>query len=51
MADKKLKLEEKTTVYGTGKDAENMPKGKEVQVHPELAKKLIAKGVVDTKKP
>lgn len=47
--DKRLKLNEKVTIYGTGKD-ENLPKDCEKSVHPELAKKLIASGKATCKK-
>jgi hypothetical protein len=41
--DKKIKLNERVTVAGTGK-VPSLPKGKKVSVHTELAKKLIEAG-------
>jgi hypothetical protein len=50
MDEKKIKLNDKIEVYGTGKVA-TMPEGAEVKVHPELAKKLIAAGKATKSKP
>jgi hypothetical protein len=41
--EKKIKLNERVEVVGTGK-VPSFPKGKKFNVHPELAKKLIASG-------
>jgi hypothetical protein len=43
MAEKKIKLNDRTAVTGTGKVA-TYPEGAEFEVHPELAKKLIKAG-------
>jgi hypothetical protein len=48
--EKKIKLNEKTTVYGTG-ECKHYTKDEAYKVHPELAKKLIAAGKATDKKP
>ncbi|MDR1347356.1 MAG: hypothetical protein LBJ63_02850 [Prevotellaceae bacterium] len=47
--DKKIKLNERVSVYGTGK-VSTFSKGKEFKVHPELARKLVAAGKATDKK-
>lgn len=46
--DKVVKLNEKVTVYATDKDKHHT-KGESYDVHPELAKKLIAAGKASDK--
>jgi hypothetical protein len=41
--EKKIKLNDRVTVEGTGKIS-SFPKGKKFKVHAELAKKLISAG-------
>ena len=47
--DKKIKLEERVTVYGTGKG--NMKKGKAYRVHPLNAEYLVKVGAATSKAP
>jgi hypothetical protein len=49
MAEKKIKLNERVEVVGTGK-VSTLPKGKAVKVHTELAAKLIKSGKAVAKK-
>jgi hypothetical protein len=47
--ERKIKLNGRVSVYGTGK-VSTFPKGKEFKVHPELSKKLVKAGKATEKK-